>query len=67
MIQKYWTLEAKYFTKSDYNKFTDKILHKKVGDKSDISGFTDNSDLDKQIATLATVKNNKNRIKSRAR
>ena len=51
--------EAKYFTTSDYNKFTRKILETKIKekrlvDKTDISDFTDNSELDKKIATLAT-------------
>ena len=50
-------IEPKYFTTSDYNKFTVEILNAKITekelvDKSDISGFIDNSDLDKTIATL---------------
>ena len=45
-------LEAKYFILSDYNKFTGqkhdkKIKEKDLVDKSNISGFTDNPDLDK--------------------
>ena len=41
----------KHFTTSDYNKFTVEILNAKIKekglvDKSDISGFIDNSDLD---------------------
>ena len=49
----------KHFTTSDYNKFTVEILNAKIKekglvDKSDISGFIDNSDLDSKIATLAT-------------
>ena len=51
-------IEAKYFTTSDYNKFTNKILKKKVKesglvDKPNIFGFIDNSDLDNKIAALA--------------
>ena len=51
-------IEVKYFTTSDYNKFTNKILKKKVKesglvDKPNIFGFIDNSDLDNKIAALA--------------
>ena len=57
-MQKLSVIETKYFTASDYNKFTDEILNAKIKekglvDKSDISGFIDNSGLDKKIAILA--------------
>ena len=44
-------IDSKYFTTSDYNKFTNNILdakikNKKLVNKSVISGFIDNSDLD---------------------
>ena len=57
-MQKLSVIETKYFTASDYNKFTDEILNAKIKekglvDKSDTSGFIDNSDLDKKIAILA--------------
>ena len=50
---------TKCFTDSDYNKFTGEILNTKIkekglGDISDISGFMNNSELDKKIVTLAT-------------
>ena len=46
----YDVIEAKYFTTSDCNKFTNEILNVKINEKqlvikSDISGFIDNSDL----------------------
>ena len=49
----------KYFTTSDYNKFTNEIIGNKVKEitllnKSDVSGFIDNSDVNKNITTLAT-------------
>ena len=52
-------IETKYFTHSDYNKFTCEILNPKTKetgfvDKFDISGFINNSDLDKKIAILQT-------------
>ena len=52
-------IEDKYLTTSDYNKFTNEILdakikNKKLVNKSDISGFMNNSDLNKRIGTLAT-------------
>ena len=55
-------LKIKYFTKSDYNKFTNDILdaekkNKKntyFVNKSDISGFIKDSDLNKKIETLST-------------
>ena len=58
-------IESKYFTTSDYNKFTSKILEIKIKvrglvDKSDISGFIDNSDSDKKVATLTTKSELKN-------
>ena len=61
-------IEAKYFTTSDYNKFTNKILDKKIKElveKSDILGFIDNCDLDKKIGTLAAkaeLKTEQNKI-----
>ena len=46
---------------SDYNKFMgkilDKIIKKKLVNKSDSSGFIDSSDLDIKIATQATKAN----------
>ena len=52
-------IECKYFTTSKYNKFTNNILHanrkeKKLVNKSNKSGFINNSVIDKNIATLAT-------------
>ena len=52
-------VECKYFTTSDYNKFTNEVIDNKIKEKelvkkSDISGFINNSELDKKIATLAT-------------
>ena len=52
-------IEDKYLTTSDYNKFTNEILdakikNKKLVNKSDISGFMNNSDLNKRVGTLAT-------------
>ena len=51
--------ESKYFTSSDYNKFSNEIINAKIKekelvDKHDIFGFINNSNLDKKIATLAT-------------
>ena len=51
--------ESKYFTSSDYNKFSNEIINAKIKekelvDKHEIFGFINNSDLDKKIATLAT-------------
>ena len=48
---------TKYFTRSDYNKFTGEILNAKIKeqglvDKSDIFGFIENSNLDKKIERL---------------
>ena len=52
MILKYQT-----FYNSDHKKFTNEIIKnkikKKLLKKSEISGFIDNVDLDKKIATLA--------------
>ena len=50
---------GKYFTNSDYNKFTSDILDAKVKenklvDQSDNSNLVKNSDLNTKIATLAT-------------
>ena len=51
MMQKYQTLQINLLTKSiDYNSITSKILV----DKSAISEFINNSDLDRKLATLAT-------------
>ena len=53
-------IEKKYFTTSDYNKFTNNILSGKITkqlnkcDKSDISGFVNNTDLNEKIKALAT-------------
>ena len=52
-------VEAKYLALSDYNKSTIKILDTKVKEKplvdiSDISVFTDNSDLNKKVGTWVT-------------
>ena len=51
-------IEPKYFTISNYNEFTGEILNTKINDielvcKSDISAVRDDSNLDKEIATLA--------------
>ena len=61
-------IESKYSTTSDYNKFMNKILNAKINEKIlvnklDISGFTDNSDLDKKDSNI----NNKSRINSRTK
>ena len=52
-------IEAKYCTTSDYNKFTYEILDSKIKEKElvnkFVSGFIDNSDLNKKIVTLATI------------
>ena len=51
MMQKYQTLEINLLAKSiDYNSITSKSLV----DKSAISEFINNSDLDRKLATLAT-------------
>ena len=52
-------IESKYFTTSDYNKFTRDILdakikEKRLVDKSDIAGFINNADLNNKAVTLAT-------------
>ena len=52
-------IEKKYFTTSDYNRFTKKILNVKIKekgllDKSNISNLVENSDLNTKLATLAT-------------
>ena len=51
--------ETKYFSTSDHNKFTCEILdanmkEKRLVDKSDISRFINDCDLDKKIAISAT-------------
>ena len=58
MMQEQQTL-SKYFAIADYNKFTNenldlKIKQKELVDKSDIAGFINIDDLDKDVATLAT-------------
>ena len=50
-------IQAKYFA-FDFNRFTGEILNAKINEKelankSDISRFIENSDLEKKIATLA--------------
>ena len=52
-------MEGKYFTISDYNKFIYELLDAKINAKElvlkdDVSGFIDNSDLHRNIATIAT-------------
>ena len=52
-------IKSKYFTATDYNKFTNekldlKIKQKQLADKFGIAGFINNSDLNKKVATLAT-------------
>ena len=52
-------MEGKCFTISDYNKFIYELLDAKINAKElvlkdDVSGFIDNSDLDRNIATIAT-------------
>ena len=52
-------IEGKYFTISDYNKFTSvmpgvKIKRKKFVNKSNISNLVKNSDLNTKLTTLAT-------------
>ena len=54
MKQKKSNIESKYFTTSDYKKHTDEIFNAKIKEKdivnrSDISGFKDNFDLDKKL------------------
>ena len=55
-------IKSKYFTTADYNRFTNekvdlKIKQKQIVSKSDISGFIDNSILNKRVATIATKLN----------
>ena len=51
-------IKTKFLTTSDYNKFTSEILNAKIKkelvDKSDISEFINDFDLDKKRATLPT-------------
>ena len=54
-------IESKFFTTSDYNKFTSDILNAKIKEKDlvnefDISGFINNPDLDKKIETFEKLK-----------
>ena len=49
-------IERKYFSMSDYNKFTRDILDAKIKeqelvDKSAITGFINNADLNKKVVT----------------
>ena len=55
-------IETKYFTISDYDKFTSKILETKIKekglvDKSNISNLLKNSNLKRKRAVLAAKKN----------
>ena len=65
MTEKYQTVKKKHFIASHYNKFASNILNAKIKEKclikkSDIFGFINNSDLEKQIKILATkAKQNK--------
>ena len=59
MMQKSVRHWDEIFDTSDYKKCTVEMLTAKIKemglfDKSDIHGFTDNSDVDMKIATLAT-------------
>ena len=60
-------IETKHFNPSDYNKFKcEKIKEKELVDKSYISRFLDNSDLEKEIAAIATkieLKADQNKVK----
>ena len=52
-------IEGKYFTTSDYDKFTNDILNAKIKlkelvNKSNISNLVKNSDLNTKLATIAT-------------
>ena len=52
-------IKFKYFTTTNYNRFTNekidlKIKLKELANKFDIAGFIDNSDFNKKVATLAT-------------
>ena len=52
-------IKSKYFSTANYNKFTSekpdlKIKQKKVVSRFDIAGLINNTDLDKEVATLAT-------------
>ena len=52
-------IEGKYFTTSDYNKFTNNIFNakiktKKLVNKSDISEFINNTGINKKIERFAT-------------
>ena len=56
MVQKYQKLGTKqFFTSSGYDKFTNNILDEKLVNKSDISRFINNTDLNEKIKTLATT------------
>ena len=49
-------MQKYYFTSFDYNKFTNNILDAKIKEnlvnETNTSGFINNSDLDKKIATI---------------
>ena len=64
-------ITLKYQTFKQYNEFTSKTLEIKIKemklvDKSDISGFIDNPDLDKMIGNDRNI-TTKGQVKSRAR
>ena len=53
------TVKGKFFTKSDFNKFTidtfdAEIKNKDLNNRSNILGFINDSDSNKKILTLAT-------------
>ena len=59
IMQKVSETKTNYCTTSRYNECTGKILNAKIKDKtflekSDTSGFIDNSDVNKKMTTLAT-------------
>ena len=58
MMQKYQKLKIHVLLQADYNEFAKDIVDnsiksKTLVDKSTISGFINNADLDKRVATLA--------------
>ena len=64
-------MDDKYFTTSDYNKFTNNILYAKIKTKklineSDISRFIKNTDLNKKLKILRFFFIRKNFIRKRA-
>ena len=57
MMQKISYIESKYFTVSGYNKFMSNMINNKITDnqlvkKFDITGFIDNTNIDKKIGTI---------------